>query len=155
MNITIRELRREDSEIVIDMMRKFYRSPAVITNGSEEIFAANVRNILSGSTCAEGFVFVDGEKIIGYGITARSYSTEFGGECIWIEDIFVEAEYRGRGVGSKFIRHVKEIYPDKILRLEADKDNLAALKIYKRLGFKELPYLEMVCTNDDAAEEIL
>ena len=145
MDITIRKMQRDDSRLVIDMMRKFYTSPAVITDGSEKIFKSNVENILSGSTCAAGFVFVDAEKIIGYGITARSYSTEFGGECIWIEDIYIEPEYRGHGVGTKFIRYVKEIYPDKILRLETEHDNAAALKMYKRLGFKELPYLEMVC----------
>ena len=146
--ITIRKMQREDSTTVINMMREFYTSPAVITDGSEEIFAANVENCLSDSSCAEGFVFVDAEKIIGYGITARGYSTEFGGECIWLEDIFVDAAYRGRGVGSKFIRHVKKIYPEKILRLETEHDNDKALTLYKKLGFKELPYLELVYLNE-------
>ena len=148
MEITIREMRRDDSAIVVDMMRKFYQSPAVITDGSEKIFTSNVENCLSGSTCAEGFVFVDGDKVIGYGITARSYSTEFGGECIWIEDIYIAEEYRGRGVGSKFIRYVQELYPDKLLRLEAEAENDKALDFYKRLGFKELPYLELIRSGD-------
>ena len=103
---------------------------------------------MSGSPYVEGFVFVGDEKIIGYGITAHSYATEFGGECIWIEDIFVEAQYRGQGVGTKFIRYVKERYPNKIFRLESETDNVAALKIYKRLGFNELSYLELVCNGD-------
>ena len=141
-------MRRDDSAIVVGMMRKFYQSPAVITNGSEKIFAANVENILSGSPYVDGFIFVIGGKIIGYGITAHSYSTEFGGECIWIEDIYIEEDYRGRGIGSKFIQHVKELYPDKILRLETEADNAAAVNLYERLGFKRLPYLEMVCTGD-------
>ena len=145
--ITIRKIQREDAETVRDMMCKFYTSPAVMTNGSEEIFVANVENCLGGSSLVEGFVFDDDGKIIGYGITAKSYSTEFGGECVWLEDIFIETEYRGRGVGSKFIRYVKELYPDKILRLEAEEDN-AAVKLYERHGFKKLPYLELVCTGD-------
>ena len=144
MEITIRKIQPADREIVIDMMRKFYTSPAVITDGSEKIFAANVENCLSGSTCAEGFIFELDGKIIGYGITARSYSTEFGGECIWIEDIFVDAQYRARGVGSQFIRYVKARHPEKILRLESEADNISALNFYKRHGFKELPYLELV-----------
>ena len=148
MEIAIRKIQRGDAEAVIDMMRKFFSSPATITNGSEKIFAANVENILSGSTCAEGFVFVDGEKIIGYAVTAKSYSTEFGGECIWLEDIFIEAEYRGLGIGSKFIQRVKERYPEKILRLEAEADDKKLLKFYRRHGFKELPYMEMVCSGD-------
>ncbi len=148
MNITIRNMQIDDSATVISMMREFYGSPVVITNGSEEIFAANVANCLSGLTCAEGFVFVDGDKIVGYAITARSYSTEFGGECIWLEDIFIAAEYRGHGIGSQFVRYVKARHPDKILRLETESENVAAVNLYKRLGFKELPYLEMVCTGD-------
>ncbi len=146
--VTIREMRPDDGAAVIGMMREFYTSPAVITDGSEKIFAANIANCLSSSTCAEGFVFVDGEKIIGYGITARSYSTEFGGECVWIEDIYIAAEYRGRGVGSQFIRYVAARNPDKILRLETEADNTKAVTLYKRLGFKELPYLEMVRCGD-------
>ena len=41
--ITIRKMERGDVEVVRGMMRKFYTSPAVATNGSEEIFAANVQ----------------------------------------------------------------------------------------------------------------
>ena len=146
--ITIRKMQRDDSEIVSDMMRQFYNSSALITKVSEKIIAANVANCLDDSTCAEGFVFETNKKIIGYGITAQSYSTEFGGECIWLEDIFIAEEYRGHGIGSKFIQYVKSCYPNKILRLEATHGNDKALTLYKRLGFKELPYLEMVCVGD-------
>ena len=148
MEIAIRKMQRGDEKFVIDLMREFFNSPATITNGSEKIFAANVKNCLDDSICAEGFVFVDGEKIIGYAITARSYSTEFGGECIWLEDIFIKENYRGCGVGTKFIQHVKKLFPDKILRLEAEPDDVKLLNFYKRFGFKELPYLEFVFNGD-------
>lgn len=146
--VNIRKLREEDREIVIDMMRRFYNSPALITNGSEEIFASNVDNCLNNSPYLEGFVFIAENKVIGYGMLAKSFSTEFGGECIWIEDIYLEEKFRGQGIGSKFIQHVKEKYSDKILRIEAEKDNERALETYKKQGFKELPYMELVLPKD-------
>lgn len=140
----IRKILREDKKIVVDMMRKFYNSPALITSGSEKIFDNNIESCIKNSPYIEGFVFTIENKIIGYGIIAKSFSTEFGGECIWIEDIYLEKDFRGQGFGTKFINYVKENYRGKILRLEADKDNLHALATYKNFGFKELPYMEFV-----------
>ena len=146
--LTVRKVSIQDKEIFIKMMREFYTSPAVITNGSEKIFESNFKNCVEGSNFVEGYIFeVEGE-IIGYGLLAKSYSTEFGGECIWIEDIFIESEWRGRGYGSKFIEFVKKLYPDKILRLETEKENFGALDLYKNFGFKELPYLELVLAQE-------
>ena len=145
---TIRKLSLQDKEIFIKMMREFYTSPSVITNGSEKIFENNFINCTKNSNFVEGYIFEVEEKIIGYGILAKSYSTEFGGECIWLEDIFIESEFRGCGYGSKFIEYVKKIYPEKILRLEAEKENVNALNFYKHFGFKELPYLELVFAQE-------
>lgn len=149
-SVTFREMQRGDKAAVIEMMREFYTSAAVITNGSEEIFAANFDNCTGGSDFVDGFIFEIGGRVIGYGILAKGYSTEFGGECIWIEDIFVEAEWRGYGIGSEFIRRVAEKYSGKILRLESESDNAAALALYKKFGFKELPYMELILTRGDS-----
>ena len=141
---TIRKMIQEDRNIVIDMMRRFYNSPALITNGSEEIFANNVDNCLKNSPYLEGYVFVIDEKVIGYGMLAKSFSTEFGSECIWIEDIYIEEEYRSQGIGSNFLQFVKYSYADKVLRLEAESDNGKAIATYEKNGFKKLPYMELV-----------
>ena len=148
-NFEIRKILESDKKIVVDMMRKFYTSPALITSGSEKIFVNNVESCLKNSPYLEGFVFVVENKIVGYGMIAKSFSTEFGDECIWIEDIYLEENFRGQGIGTGFIKFVRENYPEKIFRLEAEHDNLKAVKTYKNFGFKELPYLEMVFVKED------
>ena len=145
----IRKIADADREFVIDMMRRFYNSPAVITNGSEKIFAANVDACIKDSSFVEGYVFVVDEKVIGYGMLVKSFSTEFGGECIWIEDIFIEENFRGKGIGTQFMNFSRKKYSDKILRLETEHDNFKAINLYKNFGFKELPYLELVYTKGD------
>ena len=139
----IRKMQECDREVVIDMMRGFYASPCVYTNGSEEIFKADFDNCVSDSPYLEGYVFEKNGDIIGYGMLAKSFSTEFGRECIWIEDLYVLDEYRGLGIGSSFFKFIEESYQGAIFRLEVEEENLRARSIYEKNGFDYLPYLEM------------
>lgn len=143
MNYIIRNMTDADRTPVIDMMRVFYASPAVHTNGSEEIFKSDVENCINDSPYLEGYVFESGGNIIGYAMLAKSFSTEFGKQCIWIEDIYVLDEYRGNGVGSEFLKYVETKYQNALLRLEVEEDNERALRVYKKCGFEVLPYMEM------------
>ena len=81
--------------------------------------------------------------VVGYGMIAKSFSTEFGKPCVWIEDIYVMEEYRGRGIGSEFIQFVMENNPNCVIRLEVEEDNKRAIDVYHKNGFSVLPYMEM------------
>ena len=139
--IRAKELR--DKAEIIEMMRVFYASPAVLSNGSEEIFLRDIDQCLGDSPYVEGFVFESDGAICGYGMLAKSYSTEFGKPCIWLEDIYIKEEYRGLGFGSRFIEFVGERYPDAVLRLEVEQENERAVAVYEKKGFSVLPYMEM------------
>ena len=138
----IRPMVAADRESVLEMMRIFYASPAVFTNGSEEIFAADIEACIGGSPYLEGYILEDGE-IQGYAMIAKSFSTEFGKPCMWIEDLYVKDKYRGMGIGSKFLEYIAEKYSDAILRLEVEEENERAVRVYEKCGFEELPYMEM------------
>lgn len=143
MNCIIRLMTREDAQHVINMMRVFYASPAVLSNGSEEIFINDIENCVNDSPYLEGYIIEDNNQILGYGMVAKSFSTEFGKPCMWIEDLYLKDEYRGMGFGSKFLNFVAEKYPDAIFRLEVEEENERAIKTYRKCGFEELPYMEM------------
>ena len=139
----IRKMLPRDRSAVIQMMRAFYQSPAVSTNGSEEIYARNVENCLKESPYLEGYVFeVDGQPQ-GYSLIAKSYATEFGCQCIWIEDLYLSEVCRGQGIGSQFLNFIRDSYPDALLRLEVEAENQQAVHTYKKCGFTFWPYLEM------------
>ena len=143
MSYTIRRMTAADTEAVIAMMRTFYASPAVFTNGSEEIFQNDVAACVSDSPYAEGYIFEIEGRIVGYGMLAKSFSTEFGKPCIWIEDLYLLPEYRGLGIGSAFFAFVEKRYPSCLLRLEVEEENERAIQVYKKNGFDALPYVEM------------
>ena len=143
MNINIRKMTESDRKAVVDMMRIFYHSPAVFTNGSEEIYHNDVTACVEDSPYAEGYIFENEKEILGYGMIAKSFSTEFGKPCIWIEDLYLKEEYRGKGIGSSFFAYLEEKYPNTIMRLEVEEDNTRAVAVYLKNGYETLPYMEM------------
>ena len=139
----IRLMEEKDRAVVLDMMRTFYTSPAVLTDGSEEIYNADIDNCVNDSPYLEGYIFEDNDIVLGYAMVAKSFSTEFGRPCIWIEDLYLKEGYRGNGIGSRFFKYIEKKYPGSIFRLEAEEDNKIAIHVYKKAGFDVLPYVEM------------
>ena len=142
MSTTIRAMIKEDKNCVLDMMRVFYTSPAVWSDGSEEIYNSDIDNCVGECPFLEGYIFQDEQEIQGYAMVAKSFSTEFGRPCMWIEDLYIKQEYRGTGIGSLFFEFIEKKYPDTILRLEVEEENERAINVYKKCGYEILPYME-------------
>lgn len=143
MNSTIRPIEARDRAEILDMMHVFYASPAVFSNGSDEIFSNDIDNCIGGNPYVEGYVIEESGNIQGYMMIAKSYSTEFGKPCIWLEDIYIKDAYRGMGLGNEFIDFITKKYTDCIFRLEVEEENERAVGLYKKCGFTVLPYMEM------------
>ena len=143
MNSTIRVMNQKDKPHIIEMMRDFYTSPAVLSNGSDEIFSNDIENCINDNPYVEGYIVEDLKNIQGYAMIAKSYSTEFGKTCIWIEDLYIKDEYRGLGIGKSLLEFITNKYTDCIFRLEAEEENERAVRLYSKCGFTVLPYLQM------------
>lgn len=141
----IREMQEKDIEEVFGMMRVFYDSPAVLHKSPDCVLRQDIADCVGDSPFIEGYVFEVEQKTAGYAMVAKGYSTEYGGVCIWIEDIYIKPEYRGHGIGKEFLGYIFEKYKGNAVRvrLEVERENEAAVSVYKKCGFEELPYLEM------------
>ncbi len=133
-----------DRAEVLEMMRVFYTSPAVRTDGNERIFADDFTNCVNGSPYLEGYIFESENSVCGYAMLAKSFSTEYGKPCIWIEDLYIKESSRGKGIGRSFFEFIENEYTDVVFRLEAEKENNAAVNLYTKCGFEPMPYLEMI-----------
>lgn len=143
MNSIIRAMKENDKACVIEMMRVFYTSPAVFTNGSEGIYLNDIENCINDNPYLEGYIIENQKEVQGYAMIAKSFSTEFGKSCIWIEDLYIKEEYRGLGIGKMFFEFITEKYTNCIFRLEVEEENERAIRLYKKCGFTILPYMEM------------
>ena len=139
--MTIRKITKEDKTIYTEMAKDFYSSPAVLENIPEENILSSFDAFLGGTPYGDAFIFEDNGAILGYGVLAYTHSQEAGGKVVWIEEIYVKEEYRGRGLGSEFLEFVKNNIPARRYRLETEPENERAAALYRRHGFLHFEYV--------------
>ena len=127
-------------------MREFYSSPALLGDVEDEVLVRDIDDCLSDLPFVEGFVFEDGNKLIGYGMIAKSYSTEAGCLCIWVEDIYLIPDHQGQGLVWQFFSFLEDRFKNQLVRfrLEVAPDNLKAIKAYEKNGYRKLGYTQMI-----------
>lgn len=144
--MTIRPLVPSDFDRVLSMMVTFYASDALLVHPEESVLRKTLTDALSETPYLEAFGFEADGQLAGYGMVAMSYSTEAGGLCAWIEDIYIEPEHRGKGYGSSFLEFVRQRYRNRVarIRLEAEPENQRAMAVYRKAGFEILGYTQLV-----------
>lgn len=128
------------------MVSDFYASDAVLIHPCEDHFKTTFDELMRSDVYAECYIFELDGSAVGYSLLAKTFSQEAGGTVIWIEEIYVLPEYRGLGIGKAYFEYLIKNRSEKIrrLRLEAEKENEKAIKLYRSLGFTELDYGQMI-----------
>lgn len=77
------------------------------------------------------------ETIIGFTMYGKC---EDDSERIWLDRFMIDKEYQGRGLGKKSLKYIIDIlgkeYECTEIYISIFEDNKAALKMYKKEGFK-------------------
>lgn len=78
-------------------------------------------------------------KWIGYIALTWGYSIEMQGRDAFIDELFIRAAHRGRGIGTRVLEAAKAravALGIRALHLEVDRHNAAAQALYDKLGFE-------------------
>lgn len=153
--ITIREYQERDLEQIIKLMIDFQEYIVSIDNmgiakqfDNESDCRKYVEELLKDSAEREGvfYVALDLDIIVGFvqGIIDRHtndliYSLSHRpGDHGWIGELYVDTEYRGRGVARQLVETISSFFNNKgcvNVRLNAMAENKSALKVHEKLGF--------------------
>ena len=79
--------------------------------------------------------YVEKDKIIGFLLYSLIY------DRIEIEQFEIVTDNRRKGIGGKLLKYLIEKYQDtsiKNITLEVKEDNIAAINLYKKYGFKKV-----------------
>lgn len=142
----IRKAEEKDKETFLHFTRDFYASDAVLHTIPDRYHRNIFEEIMRSEQYAEGFLIEHEGIPAGYALLAKTYSHECGGLVVWIEEIYIAPEFRGKGLAKEFFEYLEEKYGNSAcrFRLELEPANEKAERLYRRLGFVPLDYKQMV-----------
>lgn len=105
MTCIIRDATQADTALILE----FIRALAEYEKLSHEVVAteAGLRETLFGKDVKTYVVIAEeDEKPAGFALFFYNYSTFLGKRGIYLEDLFVKQEYRGKGIGKALLKHL-------------------------------------------------
>ena len=144
--LTFREITPQDRELVLPMVQDFYHSDAVLPPVDPTVLERAFQNAADpGEPLLRGLLVLADGQPAGYLYITQCYSAEVGGRCVFLEEVYLKPEFRGRRLGSSVLAWLEEQYPDaRRFRLEVTQENTGAIHLYQRAGYQFLPYGQMV-----------
>ena len=127
-----------DEELVLSLMREFYEIEHLAF--SEAPARAALRQILESHQHGVVALMHAGDEVAGYLALTFGFSLEFHGRDALMDELYVRETYRGRGAGTLSLAFAEEICRTEgihALRLEVDRANSDAQRLYHRAGYAD------------------
>ena len=133
---------RQANSAVIDTLMEFMRQFYAIDQYPLDVQAARttLEKIVGDPSLGRLWLINHEDEAIGYLVVTFGYSLEYHGRDAFIDELFVAASYRNRGVGTKAIEFVLEMCPElgiHALHLEVERTNTAGQALYRKFGFED------------------
>jgi len=127
-----------DLDALTHLVRAYYAYDRHDWDAATQVAA--LRQLCDGTPFARCFfVTLDGRRI-GYASVAFGFSIEVGGLDFYLDEIFLEAAWQGRGLGRPLLALVEQAVRDLgglRLCLEAELHNPRAAHLYGTSGYQE------------------
>jgi len=152
---TIRFAEENDARIVLDMVRELAAYEKLVDNleATEELFSES----LFQRGVAEALIGEYEGKPVGYAICCHNFSSFTGRIGLYIEDIYVKPEMRGKGFGRAMFAYIAQLAIErKCGRLEWSclDWNKPSIAFYEKMDAKRLEDWTMYKLSGDALQRM-
>ncbi len=134
--IRIERATEKDVPLILSFIKRLaeYEKLSHEVVATEEILR---ETLFGGRRFAEVVIAYYDDVTVGYALFFHNFSTFIGRPGMYLEDLFVEPEFRGKGIGKSLLQYLAQIAVDrKCGRLEwaVLNWNESAISFYKQLG---------------------
>lgn len=135
-----------DREALLTLMDEFYHSSAVLHPIPRAHYERTFDALMAGDPMAKAYVIEQDGALAGYALLAVTWSNEAGGRTVWLDELYIRPAFQGKGLGKAFFVFLHQKWQKEAMRfrLETEEENEGARRLYSRMGYEELPYLQMV-----------
>lgn len=150
----LRPAKPEDCETLLALVRALaeYEKLSHLATGTVEQLHAE---LFGAAPVIEAVIAWEGERAAGFALYFHNFSTFLARRGLYLEDLFVIPEARGRGIGKALIRHCARLAVERGCgRFEwAVLDwNRPALEFYESIGAALLPDWQICRMTGEALE---
>lgn len=127
-----------DVNTLLEFMRAYYSFDGHGFDCAKARAALTV--LLRDANLGRAWLILDDETPVGYIVLCFGYSLEWLGRDAFIDEFYLREEFRGRGWGRKTMAFVENAAREagiRTLHLEVVQKNVAALQVYRKIGFAE------------------
>jgi ribosomal protein S18 acetylase RimI-like enzyme len=144
--LTFHPLTPQDRDLVLPMVTDFYHTDAVLHPVDAAILEQSFQDAADpDEPLLQGFLLRVDDVPAGYLYLTQCYSAEVGGRCVFVEEIYLKPEFRGRRLGQEVMAWIEAQYPSaRRFRLEVTPVNRDAIRLYERAGYQYLRYEQMI-----------
>lgn len=151
---------RAATEDDIPLILYFIRELAEYERLAERVVATEEalrRTLFGNPRFAEVIIAEADDQPVGFALFFHNYSTFLGAPGIYLEDLFVEPEHRGRGYGKALLAHLAHLAKERECgRVEwaVLEWNEASINFYRRIGARSLDDWRIFRLTGDALDAL-
>ena len=134
--LTFEKLTFENIDTIVSMMQDFYAIDGYDMDPA--VSRENFKTFLDDQNLGQSWLIKENDLVLGYIIVVYFFSFEFKGRVALLDELFLNADARGKGVGRKAVEFVKDYVQEqgcKLVLLDVESHNLPAQKLYESQGF--------------------
>jgi ribosomal protein S18 acetylase RimI-like enzyme len=139
-DVQFRPAAAEDESALLRMMRNLAEQEPGAYFFDEPVVREVLRKFLASPDQGQAWVLFDLETPVGYIVLTFGYSFEFHGRDSFIDELYIEPQYRRQGIGRRAMQFVEERARElgvNAIHLEVDQGNDAAAELYRRAGYDD------------------